>query len=470
MFFSRIYDRKLAQASYLLGCQVTGEALVVDPNRDLAQYAAAAAAEKLRIRYVTETHIHADFVSGARALAAEHGAELLLSAAGGVDWQYAFAKSSHARLLLDGDSFDVGRVRIAVLHTPGHTPEHLSFLVTDTVASPHPLLLLTGDFVFVGDVGRPDLLEKAAKQLNTMEAGGRTLWRSLARFRALPDHVQVWPGHGAGSACGKSLGSVPASTIGYERLANWGLTAGDEDSFVRLVLEGQPEPPAYFARMKRVNRDDPPLAGTPGTPSAVTRPQFERLQREGAVVVDLRAAEAFAAGFVRGAINVPLSGGFTTYAGSAIPYDIPLVLLTPDEDGAHAAEAARDLALIGFDSVAGRAGPSVLEHVPLLETIERVAPEVAIARYARGSRLVDVRNTTEWSLEHVRGAWHLPFPELMARAGELPRDEPLLVQCQTGSRSAIATSILRRLGFTAADAGGIVAWRASGGPVESSPG
>ena len=198
MFFRRFYDEGLAQASYMVGCDMSGEAVVIDANRDISQYLSVAAAERLRISRVVETHIHADFVSGSRDLAQHTGAVLLLSAEGGRDWQYAFAASDRATLLRDGDSFHAGRVRFDVIHTPGHTPEHLAFLVTDTAASTHPVGLLSGDCLFVGDVGRPDLLERAAKVANTMEDAAHALFRSLARLRELPDFVQLWPGHGAG--------------------------------------------------------------------------------------------------------------------------------------------------------------------------------------------------------------------------------------------------------------------------------
>lgn len=466
MLFTRYYDRQLAQASYLIGCQETGEALIVDPNRDAAAYIAAAGAERMRIAFVTETHIHADFVSGARELAARTNAQLLLSGDGGPDWQYDFAASDHARVLHDGDTFDVGNIRINVLHTPGHTPEHLSFLVTDTPASPHPLMILTGDFVFVGDVGRPDLLEKAAKQEGTMEAGARELWRSLERFRALPDHVQVWPGHGAGSACGKSLGAVPSTTVGYEKLVNWGVTAPDEATFIRGVLEGQPEPPAYFARMKRVNKQGPVLIGDITAPPLLDAARFAALRDSGAVTVDVRSAQAFARGHARGAISVPLNASFVTYAGSALPPDVPLVLVTPDEDPARAARVRHDLALIGFDDVAGCAGPAVLAHDTHLVTLERVSAADAIARRASGTMLLDVRNTSERIEGYVPGSRHVPFPELAARVGELPRDKPILVMCQSGARSVVAASMLNRLGYSASDAGGITSWQRSGGAME----
>lgn len=254
MYFQRFYHAALAQASYLVGCQRTGAAVVVDPLRDVGPYLEAAAAPGLRVTHAAETHIHADFVSGARELAARAGAELLLSGEGGAAWQYAYAPSDgagavRARLLRHGDHVAVGDVRLDVLHTPGHTPEHLSFVVADRVADEAtgvgPWGVLTGDFVFAGDVGRPDLLERAAGEAGTMNAEARTLFRSLERFRALDDRLLVWPGHGAGSACGKALGAVPATTVGYERRANWALREGDEDAFVRLVLAGQPEAPRY---------------------------------------------------------------------------------------------------------------------------------------------------------------------------------------------------------------------------------
>lgn len=466
MFFARVFDRKLAQASYLVGCQATGEAIVIDPNRDVAAYLALAAAERLRITHVTETHIHADFVSGARELAQQTKARLLLSGEGGPDWQYEFAASSGAHVLHDGDSFPVGRLRFDVLHTPGHTPEHISFVLTDTAASPHPVVAFTGDFVFVGDVGRPDLLEKAAKVANTMEAGAHDLWRSITRFRALPDYVQVWPGHGAGSACGKALGAVPSSTVGYEKLVNWAVSAPDEATFVRMVLEGQPEPPAYFARMKRVNRDGPAMLGELPAPRQLADDAFAAQRTAGAAIVDLRTAAAFARGHIPGSINVPLTRSFTTYAGSVVPFDVPVVFVSATDDGANVAECARDLALIGVDTFAGFVGPGALARAGALATIERVKPADAIARHARGVAVLDVRNSSERSAYRIPGTRHIPFPQIVERAAELRSGQPVLIHCETGTRSAIATSVLRGFGIDAADAGGIVAWAKNGGPVE----
>ena len=449
MFLRRFYDDGLAQASWMIGCQKTGDAIVIDANRDIRQYLEAAAAEKLRITQVTETHIHADFVSGTRELARATGATLLLSAEGGSDWQYAFAATDGARLLRDGDVITVGNIRIAVLHTPGHTPEHLSFLVTDTAAASEPIGIVTGDFVFVGDVGRPDLLEKAAKVANTMEAGARQLFHSLERFRTLPDFVQVWPGHGAGSACGKALGAIPTSTVGYEKRFNWGVATTDEATFVRMVLEGQPEPPLYFAEMKRINRDGPAILGGFPSPAAGDRDALERALASGTVVIDTRPAAVFGAGHVPGTLNIPLNKSFSTWAGWLVSYDVDIHLIADDER--TVATAVRELAMIGLDRVTGWYATAVVtawrDTGRHLGTIAALEPAALAPRLAAGDvTLVDVRNRSEWEAGHLPHALHIPLGHLAARLAEIPRDRPIVVQCQSGARSAIAASHLQRLG------------------------
>jgi hydroxyacylglutathione hydrolase len=479
MFFQRFYDAKLAQASYLIGCQRTGDAAVVDPNRDVQQYIDAAAREGLRVTHVTETHIHADFVSGARELARRANAQLLLSDEGDADWKYAYAAAAGARLVGDGDQFMVGNIRIEVMHTPGHTPEHISFLVTDTPAGAGPWGVLTGDFVFVGDVGRPDLLEKAAGVKGTMEAGARTLFRSLARFRALPDHVQVWPGHGAGSACGKALGAVPSSTVGYERLANWGVAETDEETFVAAVLAGQPEPPRYFAEMKRINKEGPRVLGGFPHPRRLLGVALDGLLQTGEVVVDTRPAAAYAAGHVPGTLNIPLDGSFTTWAGWLLAYDRDVYLLVDDtaRDGGRdaAAEAVRDLAMIGLDRVGGILGGDALaawtDAGRGLATVPQVTPGDVAAMLARGdAAVVDVRGQTEWEAGHLPGVSNIPLGYLADRVRELPTDRPVVVHCQSGARSAIAASVLRASGFTNVTnlVGGFAAWERAGLPVARS--
>jgi hydroxyacylglutathione hydrolase len=445
LFFKRFYDEGLAQASYLIGCETTGEAIVVDANRDAATYMSAAKAEGFRITRVTETHIHADFVSGTRELAHGTGATVHLSGEGGAEWQYAFARSDGAALLHDGDVINVGRIRLDVLHTPGHTPEHLAFLVTDHAATDRPLGLLSGDFVFVGDVGRPDLLEKAANIAGTMQASARALFHSLDRFRALPEFVQLWPGHGAGSACGKSLGAMPQSTVGYERIANWGVASLDEEAFVQQVLEGQPDPPPYFAEMKRVNRAGPRVLGAMLVPALRNPANTVASVAAGELVVDVRPADLFAAAHIPGSLNLPLGGSFLKWAGWVLPYDRDILLIAASETGA--ALAARELTLIGFDRVVGWFGdnafPAWERSSHALGRVEQTGTGQLAQLLGRGGMtLLDVRSDAEWEEGHIAGALGIPLGELSRRLAEIPRAGPVVVHCQGGTRSAIAASIL----------------------------
>lgn len=450
MLLRRFYDDKLAQASYMVGCQATGEAVVVDPHRDTDVYLEAAEKEGMRIRYVTETHIHADFLSGARQLAKKVGATLLLSDEGGEDWRYGFAAEDGATLLHDGDRIELGKITLEALHTPGHTPEHLSFQITDGAASDRPMGVLTGDFLFVGDVGRPDLLEKAAGVAGTMEAGARVLWASLERFRSMPDYLQILPGHGAGSACGKALGSVPSSTLGYEKLVNWAFQSSNEDEFVQEVLADQPEPPVYFAHMKRMNRDGPVVLDRLPEPAAMQPEALADQLRSGAVVVDLRSRADFAEGHLPGTLNLPWGPDFTTWAGWLLPYDAPIHFVA--YEAGQARGAARDLAMIGIDRSAGYVDEAVLDwwrgkEGPLepTEVIDWAAAEQAVDD--EGAVLLDVRGQSEWDEGHVPGATHIHLGELRDRADELDRDRPVVLYCRSGNRSAIGSSLLQAEGF-----------------------
>jgi hydroxyacylglutathione hydrolase len=473
MFFNRFYDTALAQASYMIGCQRTGEAVVVDPNRDVAQYLAAAEKEGLRVTHVTETHIHADFVSGARELAHQAGAQLILSDEGGADWKYAFAAEAGARLVRDGDHFMVGNIRLDILHTPGHTPEHISFLVTDTPAASGPWGILTGDFVFVGDVGRPDLLEKAAGHTGTMEAGARTLFHSLERFRSLPDHLQVWPGHGAGSACGKALGAVPSTTVGYEKIGNWGVATMDENEFVRMVLAGQPEPPKYFAQMKRINKEGPRILGGFHRPAASDPSALPDVLQRGIVVVDTRPSPEYADGHVPGTINIPLTRSFNTWAGWLLPYDKDVYLIVDQAACADCIDTTvRDLAMIGLDSIAGVFGTDAIEAWASagrpLTTIAQVTPAEAAKLLETDAKMVDVRGLTEWEAGHVPGVPNIPVGFLTDKLDEIPANQPLVLHCQAGARSAIAASVLEARGFSNVRnmTGGYEAWERAGLPTE----
>ena len=473
MIVQRFFDVRLAQASYLLGCSRSGTAVVIDPNRDAGQYVRAAEAEGLRITHVTETHIHADFVSGTRELAARTGATMYLSDEGDADWKYAFAAADGAVLLRDGDAFTVGNVLLQAVHTPGHTPEHLSFLVTDTAAADQPIAMVSGDFVFVGDVGRPDLLEKAAKVTGTMEQAARTLFASLQRIASFPDWLQLWPGHGAGSACGKGLSAVPHSTMGYERRFNWALGVTNEADFVARVLAGQPEPPRYFAEMKRINKAGPRVLGGFVTPERLSIARLQAALEDGATVVDTRATAAFAAGHVPGTINIPLGRNFSTYAGWLLPYDRDVVLIVDGSRAGAMDDGVRALAMIGFDRVTGYLDGDVTAQWATAGGEVQVVPQVDPAELARRLHagevdVVDVRGASEWEAGHLPGVPNIPMGYVADRLDELPRDRPLVLHCQGGGRSSIAASVLQARGFTNVVnlAGGFGAWERAGQPVE----
>ncbi len=453
MLFRQISDPKLAQNAYLIGCQQTGEALVVDPERDVDRYLAAADAEGLEIVAVAETHIHADFLSGARELAERHGAHLYLSAEGGDDWQSEWARRGdyELTLLTDGDLFRVGKIELRAVHTPGHTPEHLSFVVTDHGGgADQPIGILSGDFVFVGDLGRPDLLESAAGVVGMQEPSARLLHASLDRFLDLPDFLQVWPAHGAGSACGKALGAVPMTTVGYERRFNGAIDAARRgvDAFVDAILAGQPEPPLYFAAMKRLNKEGPPpLGGLPRPERFSAADLAAESVREDTVVIDTRLDRtAFMVDHLRDALFAPLDRNFPTVTGSYLRSDDRIVLLTPPE---HVDEAVRDLVRVGFDNIVGWAPPETLQHVPAehrtsIPIIDFRDAETLAER--EDTAVLDVRRADEHASGHFPEAIHIAHTRLLDRLDALPNTEQLIVYCASGNRAAAASSMLARTG------------------------
>jgi len=468
MLLRRFYDPKLAQTSYLVGCTETGEALVVDPTRDIDPYLQAAGAEGLRVTHVTETHIHADFVSGARELAHRAGARLYLSDAGGTEWRYGYAGESGATPLQEGSRFRVGALEMQALHVPGHTPEHLAFLVTDTAGASEPMGAFTGDFIFVGDVGRPDLLERAADVRGSMEASARNLFRSLQRFRSQPDYLQIWPGHGAGSACGKALGAVPQSTLGYEKRFNWAFGITDESDFVRAVLAGQPDPPRYFAQMKRINQTGPRILGGVRRPARLSVSGLAAGLSRGDTVVDTRQASEFMLGAIPGTINIPVSKSFTTYAGSLLPYDREFYLIVDDRRVHTVDELVRDLVGIGLDRIGGYFGSDMVEEWGASQGHLQTIPTLTLADVTAQIRadrvtVLDVRGEGEWESGHVPGSLNVPVGSLELRAGEISRDRPIIVHCQAGARAAIAASLLRAWGFgdVRLFPGGFAEWRAA---------
>jgi hydroxyacylglutathione hydrolase len=462
MLLRRYYDDSLAQASYLAACDHAKVGIIIDPNRDVDFYIEAAAREKIQIVGVTETHIHADFVSGARELAKRTGATLYLSECGTDDWQYRFL--DEATPVRTGSLIEVGDVRIEVVHTPGHTPEHVSFLLTDTSVADEPMGALTGDFIFVGDVGRPDLLERAAGMRGTMEAGARQLFASLQEFKKRPDYLQIWPGHGAGSACGKALGAMPQSTLGYERLFNWALAENDEEAFVAHVLSGQPEPPAYFARMKHVNRDGPAPRSTT-IPEVVDARAIEKAVSSGVTVVDTRSTQDFAARHAKGTINIPRNKSFLNWTGSLVTYDQPVYFIAPSDDASRS-HLARDLSLIGFENIAGIFPSDAFNTLSLPSEIT-AQREVSDVIASNGATVLDVRGRSEYEAGHIPNAVNIPVGELERRLDEVPEGK-LIVHCQGGSRSAMAASILLRSGRDDVSnlSGGFSQWGREGHPVE----
>lgn len=453
MFFQHVYDETLAQASYIIGCQVSGEALVIDAKRDVDTYLEIAQQNNLKITKVTETHIHADFLSGSRELVALTGAELLLSDEGGPDWQYEFAHTG----LKHGDVIRLGNLSLEVLHTPGHTPESISFLLTDHPATDEPIMLFTGDFVFVGDVGRPDLLEKAAGMLGTQEVGAKQLFESIKRFKDLPDYVQVWPGHGAGSACGKSLGAVPSSTVGYEKIRNWALQYGEVESFTKDLLDGQPEAPKYFAMMKKLNKVDRPLLTEVPKHRKLTKEAFLQVYEEGMMVIDTRHKTAYAAGYLPHSVNVQNNKSFSNWMGWIMDYDVPFVLIA---DEAEMEDITRKLMRIGLDKIhgyideIGDLGVSLQTAAVIdMEAFEAALDEEHV-------QVVDVRNEKEFTDGHIQGATHVFVGTLTDNLDKLDRTKDLVIHCQAGDRSTIAYSLLKKNGFESVRnyAGGMKEW------------
>lgn len=458
MFLRQITDPSLAQNAYLIGCQRTGQAIVIDPERDLDRYLEVAAANGLKITAVADTHIHADYLSGARELVERHGVTAYLSAEGGEDWQFEWAKENpNARFLHHDDTFKIGNIEFRALLTPGHTPEHLSFLVTDLGGgADEPIALLSGDFIFVGDVGRPDLLESAAGQKGVMESSARALYESLRSTTSLPDHLQVLPAHGAGSACGKALGAVPVSVLGYERLFNPALREaleGKEDDFVKDILAGQPEPPRYFARMKRDNKLGPALLpdGRLPEPHRIAPDELgDWVDAKGRVVLDLRGdRRLFMIRHVSNSLHAPMAGGKLPVAAGSYVDDKSEILLVV-EDESRIGEAVRQLVRIGLDEV--------IAWIPAKEAIHAhewtsVLPRLMTSELAdalaedQDALVLDVRGADEFAAGHVEGAVNIAYTRLAARLADIPARRPIYVHCGSGLRAGIASAFLASKGY-----------------------
>jgi hydroxyacylglutathione hydrolase len=456
MYFEQFYLGCLAHASYMAGSE--GVAAIVDPQRDVEVYLEAARQNGLRIEYVIETHLHADFVSGHRELAARTGAKIYVGARANAQFPHVAVSQ--------GEEIVFGRCRLQFLETPGHTLESVCVLVTDLDRSPEPFAVLTGDTLFIGDVGRPDLSPgQTPQQLAAL------LYDSLHRkLLTLPDSTRVYPAHGAGSLCGRQMSDARFSTIGEQRVSNYALQAASRDEFVHLLTDTLPERPAYFARDAEINRTGaaaldelPPLQEL--SPDALLR-----LQQSGAMVLDTRPETQFGAGHISESVNIPLSGQFASWAGALLGLELDLLLVAENPD--RAAESRMRLARVGIERIAGylaggieawqAAGQPVaqLRHITVqdLDRIRHEQPDLQIA---------DVRRPAEWEEGHIEGALLLPLNRIAVEASHLDPDRPIAVHCKGGYRSAVAASLLRRAGFhqVVNVTGGFDAWKAAGLPV-----
>ena len=453
MKFTQYYLDCLSQASYLIGDESSGRAVVVDPRRDIDEYVCDATEAGLTIESIIETHFHADFLSGHLELAAATGAEIAFSSVAETEFL--------SRKLADGERIELGEVVLEIRHTPGHTPESVSIVVWEHADDVEPYGVLTGDTLFIGDVGRPDLLSSIGF---TREELAAQLYDSLHdKLLTLPDATKVFPAHGAGSACGKSLSTDTWSTIGTQRTTNYALLADDKQAFFDLVTEGQPPAPSYFSYDAVLNRQDRELLDEHASPKAVDLDGFDLLVGGGAMIIDGRDPDEFARGHLAGSINVGLSGRYAEFAGSVVPSDVDILLVVGD---GFETEAKNRLGRIGFDRVVGfleqplavmAAHPNRVERASRLNAAEFSEQRDGI----EGLQLVDIRNPGELENGSIEGAVTMPVGQLPVRSSELDPVAPTVVYCAGGYRSSVAASVLRQAGFADVSdiIGGYGAWQ-----------
>lgn len=443
----------LSHASYLLADESTGRAVVIDPKRDVSEYLADAEKFGYTIELVIETHFHADFLSGHLELAEATGAKVVYSAVAKPEFEFMGVE--------DGRRYSLGEVVLEFMHTPGHTPESLSIVAYEHAGDAVPYAVFTGDTLFIGDVGRPDLLASIGY---SREELAELLYDSLYhKLMRLPDETRVYPAHGAGSACGKNLSTERWSTIGDQKRDNYALNAPDRRRFIELVTEGQPPAPGYFVYDAILNRKAHGLLDETKPPAALDYPSVRAAVEAGAVIVDGRDPAEFARGHLRGSVNIGLDGRYAEYAGTVLSPEVDIVLVTePGEE----LEGKNRLARIGFDRVVGYlADPYgvMAEHPDDVRVASRLTAHAFAERAAEldDLQLVDVRNPGETEFGTVPGAVNIPLAQLSARIGELDPDRPTVVYCQGGYRSSIAASLLRRNGFRDVSdiLGGFAAWQ-----------
>lgn len=462
MILKQYYLGCLAHASYLVADEQTKQAAIVDPQRDIAQYLADAKQGGYQIRYVILTHFHADFLAGHIELRNQAGAQIVMGSRAQPEFDFLAVK--------DGDQLELGQVRLRLLETPGHTPEGISVLVYDGArSSTEPFAVLTGDTLFIGDVGRPDLLASIGV---TADELAEMLYHSVGRLRELPPATLVYPAHGAGSMCGKSLSKETVSTIGDQRKFNYALQPMSLDEFKRLVTSDQPEAPDYFVYDAIKNRQErPDLDTTLQTGlQALSLDQVLGLVAQGAQLLDVRDSAEFAGAHLAGSLNIGLQGRYATWCGTMLGHERPIVVV--GEPGSEQ-EAVMRLGRIGFDNVAGylQGGMEALDDRPeLVRTVDRVTAP-ALAEQLAGNNppwVLDVRAASEYRSGHLAGSHNVPLPQLADRLDEVPIDRPVVVHCEGGYRSSIAVSLLEQVGRTNANdlVGGFKAWVASQLPTE----
>ncbi|HEY5516074.1 MAG TPA: MBL fold metallo-hydrolase [Pengzhenrongella sp.] len=451
MIFTQYYIDCLSQASYLIGDETTGQAVVVDPRRDIAEYLDDAKAQALSIVGVVNSHFHADFVSGHLELARETGAWIGYGSAAQADFP--------VRHLADGERVSLGDVTLEIMDTPGHTPESISVLVYEHADDEVAYGVLTGDALFIGDVGRPDLLASVGV---TADELGRMLYDSIQRrLMGLPDAVRVFPAHGAGSACGKNLSTERQSTIGEQRALNYACQPMSEEEFLTVVTEGQPAAPAYFIYNATLNKQDRGVRDTDATVPALSDTEVEAALADGAILHDAREVHEFAVAHLRGSINVPADGRMAETVGMVFAPDQPVVVIAPE---GTEQEVATRFARIGFDRVLGFVPDPegyFLSHEADVARASRLTVNELDEAAARPEvQLIDIRNVGEVAAGMVPGASHIPLAELARRAAELDPDRPVLLYCGGGWRSSVGASLLRNRGFGDVSdlLGGYAAW------------
>jgi len=466
MYFHQRFIPGLAIASYMVGDEKAKSVAVIDPTRDVDEYLRIAQQEGLHITHILETHVHADYVSGSAELKARLNGEakVVVSGMGGKEWTPPYADV----VVKDGDEVKLGSIRLKAIHTPGHTPEHVAWAVfDDTRSSETPWMMFSGDFVFVGDVGRPDLL--GPEQRKTLAA---QLYKSIfTKLPMLPDFMEIFPGHGPGSLCGKAIGSRRSSTLGFERRFNASLQPKPEEEWTKALLNDMPLAPPYFRRMKQVNSTGPTILGhdLPGQKRMTAREIHDRFC-DTCMVVDVRPKEAYAAAHIPGSINIPLGQNLPSWAGWVLPYDKRLVIVLSDPS--EMPQVVTHLIRVGLDQIEGymEDGMDAWENAGFeIAKLDSITPRELDARLKSDEVLfvLDVRTDTEWNAGHIDGAMHIHGGILKDHIGEVPKDRPIAVICGTGYRGSIAASFLKSNGYenVANVLGGMTAWKSANLPV-----